>query len=107
MDLSFRIRLRHGAFIPAVNDTSVKTAPRGAINKLGHALLGIIHAFAEADENAKIFLVKWDIKDGFWWLDCAEGKEWNFCYILPQEPGKPVKLVVPTSLQLGWIESLP
>lgn len=31
--------------------------------------------------------------------------EWNFAYVLPQEEGKPVKLVVPTSLQMGWIES--
>jgi hypothetical protein len=29
-----------------------------------------IHAFAEADKMAKIFIAKWDIKDGFWCLDC-------------------------------------
>ena len=45
--------------------------------------------------------------DGFWRLDCQEGEEWNFAYVLPQEQGKPVQLVVPTSLQMGWVESPP
>jgi hypothetical protein len=63
--------------------------------------------FAEADKNAKIFIAKWDIKDGFWHMDCAEREEWNFAYVLPQAEGKPTKLVVPTSLQMGWVESPP
>jgi hypothetical protein len=52
-------------------------------------------------------MAKWDIKDGFWRMDCAEGGEWNFVYVLPQKEGEPVLLVVPTSLQLGWVESPP
>lgn len=52
-------------------------------------------------------MAKWDIKDGFWRLDCEAGQEWNFAYVIPQEDGKPVKLVIPTSLQMGWIESPP
>ena len=90
--------------IPSVNESSVKTAPVGVINQLGHSLSRIIHAFAQTDNDAKIFMAKWDIKDGFWRLDCQEGEEWNFAYVLPQEEGKPTKLVVPTSLQMGWIE---
>jgi hypothetical protein len=52
-------------------------------------------------------MAKWDIKDGFWRMDCAEGEEWNFAYVLPQLEGEPIKLVVPTSLQMGWVESPP
>jgi hypothetical protein len=52
-------------------------------------------------------MAKWDIKDGFWCMDCAEGEEWNFAYVLPQKEGEPVLLVVPTSLQMGWVESPP
>ena len=52
-------------------------------------------------------MAKWDVKDGFWRLDCEEGEEWNFAYVLPQEEGAPVKLVIPTALQMGWIESPP
>ena len=88
----------------SVNNSTTKTAPRGAIAQMGHSLMRVIHAFAEADwcyPNAKIFSTKWDIKDGFWGLVCQEGEEWNFSYVLPQPEGEPVKLVVPTSLQMG------
>jgi len=110
LDLSFECRLKDGGVIQSVNDSTEKTAPRGAISQMGHSLMRIIHAFAEADRehpNAKIFSAKWDIKDGFWRLVCAEGEEWNFSYVLPQPEGAPAKLVVPTSLQMGWVESPP
>jgi hypothetical protein len=60
-----------------------------------------------AEENARIFMAKWDIKDGFWRLDAEDGAEWNFSYVLPQHPGQPCYLVVPTSLQMGRVESPP
>ncbi len=82
-------------------------APKGALDQSGHALSRIIHAFAEAKEDAKIFMAKWNIKDGFWRMDCKAGEEYNFAYVLPQEDGKPVTLVVPASLQMGWVESPP
>ena len=107
LDLSFRLRLKNGGVLAAVNDTTVKSAPKGAIDQLGECLTRIIHAFAETDDDAKIFMAKWDIKDGFWRMDCREGEEWNFSYVLPQPEGEPVMLVVPTSLQMGWVESPP
>ena len=103
LDLSFAIKLSNGSTLQSVNEATEKTAPAGAIDQLGHSLMRIIHAFAQADDDAKIFIAKWDIKDGFWRLDCEEGEEWNFAYVLPQEKGEPIKLVVPTSLQMGWI----
>ena len=30
---------------------------------------------------------------------------YNFCYVLPQEPGEPAIIVVPSALQMGWQES--
>ena len=109
LDLSFSLRLKNGGILPSVNDTTIKTAPKGALDQLGHALSRIIHAFAEADDtpDAKIFMAKWDVKDGFWRMMCEEGEEWNFTYVLPQPAGEPIKLVVPTSLQMGWVESPP
>jgi hypothetical protein len=107
LDLSFHLRLARGEVIPSVNSTTVKTAPKGAIDQLGHLLSRILHAFAETEDDAKIFLAKWDIKDGFWRMDAEDGAEWNFSYVLPQSPGNPCLLVVPTSLQMGWVESPP
>ncbi len=49
-------------------------------------------------------MVKWDIKDGFWHMDCEAREEYNFAYVLPQEDGMTITPVVPTSLQMGWVE---
>ena len=109
LDLSFSLRLRNGGILQSVNDTTVKLAPKGALDQLGHSLSRIIHAFAEApdDKNTKIFMAKWDVKDRFWRMCCEEGEEYNFAYILPQAEDQTTIIVVPTSLQMGWVESPP
>ena len=58
LDLSFNLRLKQGGIVPSVNVTTIKTAPKGAIDQLGHALTCIIYAFAEAKEDACIFMAK-------------------------------------------------
>jgi hypothetical protein len=105
LDLSFRVKLQDGRRVPSVNEGTTLMAPARAIGQLGHSLKRIIHAFAEAGDDAKVFMVKYDIKDGFWRLHCQAGEEYNFAYVLPQEPSEPVKLVVPSALQMGWVES--
>ena len=107
LDLSYPIKLQDGSTVPSVNETTIKTAPRGAIDQIGHSLQRIIHAFATSDPDAKIFMAKWDIKDGFWRLNCETGQEWNFAYVMPSADKDNPKLVIPTSLQMGWIESPP
>jgi hypothetical protein len=64
---------------------------------------------AEAGPDDKVLMAKFDIKDGFWRFNCEEGEEWNFSYVyvLPQAAGEPAKLVVPSLLQMGWVESPP
>ncbi len=105
LDLSFCLHLNNGGVRASVNNTTEKTAPKGAIDQIRECLSRIIHAFMETDPTAKVFMAKWDIKDGFWRMDCAEGIEWKFPYVLSQNKGEPIKLVVPTSLQMGWVES--
>jgi hypothetical protein len=92
-----------------VNESTTLSAPAGAIDQLGHTLQRVIHAMAEADlrGDEKVFMAKYDIKDGFWRLNCQKSEEWNFAYVLPQKEGRPVQLVVPTSLLMGWVESPP
>lgn len=107
LDLSFSLRLKDGGRIPSVNEASIKSAPKGSIDQIGHSLSRIIHAMADASEDAKVFMAKWDVKDGFWRMDCQEGEEWNFAYVLPEHGRASTKLVVPRSLQMGWIESPP
>ena len=104
LDLSWSLQWEKGE-IPSVNENTTKTAPRGSVDQIDHALQRIIHAIATAPSGEKVFLAKWDVQDGFWQMVCEKGAEWNFCYVLPQEAGKPIKLVVPTALQMGWLES--
>jgi hypothetical protein len=87
LDLSFTLRLSDSSKLSSVKNTTIKTAPSGAINHLGHLLSRIIHAFAKAADDDKIFMAKWDINDGFWHMDCREGKQWNLAYVLPQPTG--------------------
>ncbi len=105
LDLWFSLKLNTASTIPSVNESTTKTAPSASIDQLGHSLSRLIHAVATVEEDAKIFMAKWDIKDGFWRLDCQDGEEYNFAYVLPQPEGSPTVLVIPTSLQMGWIES--
>jgi hypothetical protein len=107
LDLSFRLRLKSDGVLSAVNDTMEKSATKGAIDQIGESLSRIIYAFSKANKDAKTFMAKWDIKDGFWRMDCENREEWNLVYVLPQEQGKLVQIVVPTFLQMGWVESPP
>jgi hypothetical protein len=55
LDLSFHLHLKQGGILPSVNASTIKTAPKGTIDQLGHALNCIIHAFAEVEDDARIF----------------------------------------------------
>lgn len=107
LDLSFMLWVM-GYALPSVNDATQDTAPADAIDQIGTVLPRIIEALATApEEDGDIMLMKLDIKDGFWRMVCAEGQEWNFAYVLPNHPGEPVEIVVPSALQMGWALSPP
>jgi hypothetical protein len=38
LDLSFRLRLKKGGVLAAVNDTTIKSVPKGAIDQIGECL---------------------------------------------------------------------
>ncbi len=60
----------------------------------------------EAEEDAKVFMAKWD-KGRFQVHGLQGGQRVVFCLCTPTTGGQPVHLVVPTSLQMGWVESPP
>ncbi len=107
LDLSFELQL-NGYSVPSVNEATKDTAPEEAIHQIGTVLPRIIEAMASAPlEGGDIMFSKLDIKDGFWRMVCQAGEEWNFAYILPNHPGQPVEIVVPSALQMGWTLSPP
>jgi hypothetical protein len=54
LDLLFSLWLQNGGIVPSVNKASLKSAPAGAIDQIGHSLSWIIHAMASAEDDAKI-----------------------------------------------------
>ena len=54
LDLSFSLKLTPHGHVPSVNKNREKTAPGGAIDQIGHVLLRLIRAFAEAPDCANI-----------------------------------------------------
>jgi hypothetical protein len=37
----------------------------------------------------------------------AADEAWNFCYVMPNPPGAPLRIVVLSVLQMGWAQSPP
>jgi hypothetical protein len=50
-------------------------------------------------------LSKIDLSNGFWRMLVAAPAVWNFCYVMPDPPGHPCRIVIPSALQMGWAES--
>ena len=107
LDLSFRLKLL-GMDIPSVNEATNITAPQHSMRNLGSVLPRLIAAVAAAplSDGAMVFS-KLDIKDGFWRMIVQHGHHLNFAYVLPDVKGARIRLVIPSSLQMGWTESPP
>ena len=59
----------------------------------------------DVSDKGDILFSKLDIKDDYWRMSVRVEDSWNFTYVLPNHPGQPVEIVVPTALQMGWTES--
>jgi len=89
-----------------VNDSTKPWSHPKVMKQLGQVLPHVIYNVATAPlEHGLVYLEKWDLKDGFWCLSVSSQDVWHFCHLLPALPGEPPMVVVPNSLQMGWIES--
>jgi hypothetical protein len=117
LDLSFPVRRqnktarrRHrlGKIIQeSVNDTTDRLAPSEAVKAIGQVLPNLFHFMADTPAEEIIVFSKIDLSDGFWQMIVEETSKWNFCYIMPNPDGCPIRIVVPSALQMGWAESPP
>jgi hypothetical protein len=113
LDLSFAVQLQQkpnqrkvGLLLQeAVNNTTVPLAPRRPIWEIGKVLPRVFKFMASRPEGQTIILSKVDLSDGFWRIIAEEVARWNFCYVMPDLPGWPIRIVVPSALQMGWMES--
>jgi hypothetical protein len=59
----------------------------------------------DTPKGLHILFCKLDISDGFWHLVVREQDSFNLAYVLPQQEGEPVRIVVSLVVQMGWVES--
>jgi hypothetical protein len=109
LDLSFPVYpedKKHKEPIQAgVNETTAKLAPQGPVRKIGQVFRRLLNLISEAEAGEVVMLAKIDLSDGFWRMLVAEDQQWNFAYVMPDPPGAPIRIVVPSALQMGWAES--
>ncbi len=89
----------------SVNNTTVLTAPSVPVKEIGKVLPRLLNFMRDTPEGLHILFSKLDISDGFWRLIVKEADSYNFAYVLPQDAGKPCRIVVPAAVQMGWVES--
>lgn len=90
---------------PSVNDTTIITAPTIPVKEIGQVLRRLLYFMKKARSGEWIYFSKLDISDGFWRLVVRPEDSYNFAYVLPQLPGEPIRIVIPSALQMGWVES--
>lgn len=89
----------------SVNETTVITAPTTPVKEIGKVLQRLLHFMKMIRAGRWIYFSKLDISDGFWRLIVRPEDSFNFAYVLPQPPGQPIRIVIPSAVQMGWVES--
>jgi hypothetical protein len=91
----------------SVNDSTVLNAPSEAVKEIGKVFLRLLQYMHDTPEGLHILFSKLDISNRFWCLVVQEADSYNFGYVLPQHDGEPLQIVVPSAVQMGWVESPP
>ncbi len=89
----------------SMNNTTVLQAPLALVKEIGRVLPHLLHYMRDTPAGLHILFCKLDISNGFWRLTVREKDDFNFAYVLPQWEGEPVRIVVPSAVQMGWVES--
>jgi hypothetical protein len=109
LDLSFPVYQDIDGVITAtqasVNDTMALQAPKEVVCKIEKVLPRLLTYMWDTPASLHILISKLDISDGFWRLIVQDADCFNFAYVLPQQEGKPCKIVIPSAVQMGWVES--
>jgi hypothetical protein len=109
LDLSFPVFQEVDGVVTAtqasVNDTTALQAPSVPVKQIGKVLPRILQYMRDTPAGLHILFSKLDLSDGFWRLIVHETDCYNFAYVLPQAAGEPTRIVVPSAVQMGWVES--
>ncbi len=91
----------------SVNELTVLQAPSQSVKEIEKVLPWLLQYMHDTPPGLHILFSKLDISDGFWQLIVRLADSFNFAYVLPQPNSEPIRIVVPSALQMGWVESPP
>jgi hypothetical protein len=91
----------------SVNDSTILAALPEAVKEIRKVFPRLLQYMRDTSEGLHILFSKLDISNGFWHLVEREADNFNFAYVLLQRAGEPVRIVVPSAVQMGWVESPP
>ncbi len=109
LDISFLVYQEGDGVVTAmqasVNGTTALQAPLVTVKQIGKVLPRLPHYMQDTPAGLHILFSKLDLSNGFWRLIMQGADCYNFAYVLPQAAGKPIQIVVPSAVQMGWVES--
>jgi hypothetical protein len=112
LDLSFlvypertRANSRPQPLQQGVKDTTTRLAPDAPVREIGNVFRRVLSLLNDSEADEVVTLSKIDLSDGFWWMLVQKTSIWNFAYVMPDPPGHPTHIVIPSALQMSWAES--
>ena len=87
------------------NEATERLAPDSLLKEICNVFHRILNFIDSVGEGEVIMLAKIDLSDGFWRMIMEKEDKWNFAYVMPDRPGTPPRLVVPSDMQMEWSES--
>jgi hypothetical protein len=91
----------------SADDTTVRMAPEKPVKELGNVLSPLLRFMQEVPAEEHILFSKIDLADGYWRMVVEKDSRWNFAYVLPGRPGSPLRLLIPSALQMGGMKARP
>jgi hypothetical protein len=109
LDLSFPVYQEVDGVVTvtqtSVNEMTVLTAPSVPVKEIGKVLPQLLQYMRDTPKGLHILFCKLDISNGFWRMVVQKEDCFNFAYVLPQGIPKPIRLVIPAAVQMGWGKS--
>ncbi len=89
----------------SVNESTVLKALSEAVKDIGKVFPRLLQYMHDRLEGLHILFSKLEISGKSWQLVVQEADSYNFAYVLPQQDREPIQIVMPSAMQMGWIES--
>ena len=110
LDISFPVYSFQGGKLShpiqaSVNETTKRMAPDALVKEISNVFHRLLKFICSVCTDYICMLSKIELLGGFWRILVELHFKWNSAYMMSNPPGRPILLVVPSVLQMGWVES--